>query len=294
MATTNLIAFDEIACAEGQIGLVTLQNTASLNALTLEMFQALHEKLRAWAPRPEIRVVVIQSESEKAFSAGGDVKALALETISSSATDLPEKFFWWEYATDYLVHQFPKPVLCWLDGITMGGGVGISSGASHRVVTERTKWAMPELNIGFFPDVGAGYFLNQLPEAMALFLAWTGAPLSGPDAVSLKLADHCLPSSMKNGVLNVITETAWSASHEENHWKLSELLQVSEHESATAQLPKYQERILKIVSGPTPEQTFARLLTWNDRDEWIRARVAYAAAASPLSVHLTYHHLRAT
>jgi enoyl-CoA hydratase/carnithine racemase len=292
MIEANLISFDEMTCADGKAGLITFQNAKSLNALTLEMFDDLHAKLLEWKARKDIKLVILRSSLEKAFCAGGDVKALAKKAIEYPASDLPEKFFRSEYSTDFLVHQYSKPILCWLDGITMGGGVGISNGASHRVVTERTQMAMPELNIGFFPDVGAAYFLNQLPESMALFLAWTGTPLTGSDAVHLKLADICLPSRTINGILNIITETSWSNNNEENHWMLSDLLSGSTHEAVGSPILKYHEKILRLLQAPNIEQAFAKLVTWNHDDPWVRDRVQFATRASPLSVHVTYQHLK--
>jgi enoyl-CoA hydratase/carnithine racemase len=289
---SSLITFDEINCAAGRAGVVTFNNPKSLNALTLEMFQALHSKLKEWRDDKNIRLLFFDSVTEKAFSAGGDVKVLGLRANENIDTQLVEEFFWWEYGTDYLVHSFPKPIICWLDGITMGGGVGISNGASHRIVTEETTWSMPELQLGFFPDVAAAYFLNQLPEQIALFLAWTGARITGADALHLRLADICLPSAVKDGILNVISQTEWSDNGEENHQMVGDLLGSSELEGVPTHLIQRQEQILRDLNSHSVEEALIRYLGLKTEDQWLQECMKNFRHSSPLSAHVTYQHLK--
>jgi enoyl-CoA hydratase/carnithine racemase len=294
LSKSNLVHFEEIPCTRGLLGIITLNNPSSLNALTLDMFQSMQAKLLEWRTRDDIRLVYMHSESAKAFCAGGDVKNLAIESAQNPKTDLVENFFWWEYGTDLLVHEYVKPIVCWLDGITMGGGVGLTTGASHRIVTERSLLAMPELNIGFFPDVGAGFFLNQLPEPVSLFLAWTGARLNAADALHLKLVDMCLPSKMKEGILNVITQTEWSDSDEENHWQLSNILGGAESDLPPSQMAAAQETILRDFNSQGLEDALVRYLGSNHTDKWLRGNLENFRKSSPLSAHVTYHHFKRT
>src|SRR5437879_897437 len=125
-------------------------------------------------------------------------------------------YFTTEYFVDYLIHVYPKPILCWADGITMGGGIGIMNGASYRVVTERSVLAMPEIAIGLFPDVGGTYFLNQLPAGLGLFLGLTGARFNGMDAVAIGMADGLIRAEKKTETLSGLTRLSWNTDNQRN------------------------------------------------------------------------------
>jgi enoyl-CoA hydratase len=178
----------------GRAGLVTLRNERALNALTLDMIDAIRPALDAWAADDGIASVVIEGAGERAFCAGGDVRAVALAGRSGDRT-LTRSFFWHEYRLNRAIAVFPKPYVALIDGITMGGGVGLSAHGAFQVATERTVWAMPETAIGFFPDVGASHVLNRLEPAMAAFLALTGWRLGPGDLIALGLATHYVPSA---------------------------------------------------------------------------------------------------
>ena len=172
---------------EGAWGLVTLSREKALNSLTAEMCEALDVALTGWAADDEIRAVLIEGAGERAFCAGGDIRWLA-----SAAKDDPARaasFFRREYRMNTRIQNFRKPYVALMDGITMGGGVGISAGASHRVVTDATMWAMPECGIGLIPDVGASHHLKAVGPAAALYLGLTGARLRADDLLALGLAD---------------------------------------------------------------------------------------------------------
>src|SRR5699024_3623962 len=141
-------------------------------------------QLTQWATRDDVVCVVIHGTDERAFCAGGDIINLyhAMRAADGAPSAQAEGFFASEYRLDYTIHTFPKPLLCWGTGAVMGGGLGIMAGASHRVVTENTTIAMPEVGIGLFPDVAAGWFLNRMPGRMGLFLALTGSPMNATDA----------------------------------------------------------------------------------------------------------------
>lgn len=175
-----------------RVAIVTLSRPKALNALSHDMILILGAILRRCRDDDEVVAVVLRGAGDKAFCAGGDVRSLYEKALNKDRSWV--QFFADEYRLDYAIHKFPKPVIALLDGITMGGGMGLSQGARLRVATERSKLAMPETRIGLVPDVGASHFLSRLPAGTALYLALSGTTLSGPEAVALGLADVCVTS----------------------------------------------------------------------------------------------------
>jgi len=159
------------------------------------MLRQLHASLRACADDPEITAVLLRGAGDKAFCAGGDIRALYLSLLAGDP--IHREFFVEEYALDYFLHRYPKPYIAVLNGITMGGGMGLAQGSRLRIVGERTRLAMPEVGIGLFPDVGASYFLSRLPGALGQYLALTGTTIAASDALYTGLADFYLaPTAM--------------------------------------------------------------------------------------------------
>ncbi|WP_034412199.1 enoyl-CoA hydratase/isomerase family protein [Derxia gummosa] len=173
----------------GPLGILVLDRPAALNSLTLDMVRALHRQLDIWSHDDNVQAVLLRGEGGKAFCAGGDVRAVRDWTLAGG--DAAHTFFVEEYALDLAIHRYAKPVICWMDGITMGGGMGLAQGAGLRIATPSTRVAMPETAIGYFPDVGGSWFLSRLPGALGVWLAMTGQTLAGADAVVAGLAD-CL------------------------------------------------------------------------------------------------------
>ncbi len=176
-----------------RVAVITLDRPAALNALSHAMVRELAVLIERCRHDAHIVAVVLRGAGTKGFCAGGDVRALYHEAKSGSRDWI--RFFVDEYRLDYALHTFPKPIVALMDGITMGGGMGLAQGAALRVVTERSKIAMPETRIGFVPDVGATHFLAALPVELALYIGLTGVTLSGADALTARLADLCVPSS---------------------------------------------------------------------------------------------------
>jgi enoyl-CoA hydratase/carnithine racemase len=174
-----------------RIGFITLNRPAALNALSLGMIQDLRSALANLACDPDINAVLIRGAGEKAFCAGGDIRAIY--DSYQNADGLHRDFFVTEYPLDYLMYSYPKPYIALIDGIVMGGGMGISQGSRMRIVGDRTRMAMPEVAIGFFPDVGASYFLSRLPGCLGTYLALTGVQIRAADALYAGLADAYLP-----------------------------------------------------------------------------------------------------
>lgn len=170
----------------GEIGVVTLNRPKALNALTHEMCVAFNKKLKEWAVDPGVQAVLVQGTGERAFCAGGDIVKLYNEGRAGS--DYPLNFYRDEYYLNTTIRHFPKPYIALIDGIVMGGGVGVSVHGSHRVATERTLFAMPETGIGLFPDVGGSYFLPRLEGQLGMYLGLTGARLKAGDSVYAGIA----------------------------------------------------------------------------------------------------------
>jgi enoyl-CoA hydratase len=179
----------------GGTGFITLNRPQALNALTMGMVRAMNAQLEAWAQDPAIRAVAIMGAGGKAFCSGGDVKSVAIEARATKGQGpLCREFFREEYILNYRIHAFPKPYIALIDGIVMGGGKGVSAHGSHRVVSENITFAMPETNIGFFPDVGGGYFLPRCPGQTGTYLALTSTRIGAADALYIGFATHFVPA----------------------------------------------------------------------------------------------------
>lgn len=176
----------------GGVGIVSLNRPQVLNALDLPTIRQIAAQLDAWADDPAVRAVLFRSAGGRAFCAGGDIRSLYRDALAEA----PElgQFFDEEYALDCRIHRYPKPTIALLDGVVMGGGMGIGQGCALRLVTERTRMAMPETAIGLFPDVGASFFLARLPPALANYLGLVGQTISGADALACGLADRLVRS----------------------------------------------------------------------------------------------------
>lgn len=175
-------------------GLIVLDRPKALNSLSLDMVRAITQALLAWRDDAAVGAVVIRSSSEKAFCAGGDIRFFyeAGRTTPQGGSALVEDFFTEEYSLNHLVHFYPKPYIALMDGVVMGGGMGVAQGGV-RIVTDKTKMAMPEVNIGLFPDVGGSYFLSRAPGSLGYYLGVTGVTINAADALYAGLADHYAP-----------------------------------------------------------------------------------------------------
>ncbi|HVC50726.1 MAG TPA: enoyl-CoA hydratase/isomerase family protein [Stellaceae bacterium] len=187
-------ADDIVFEVRGRLGLVTLNRPQALNAFTLDMYRRFDPVLRAWAADPAIAAVAVRGAGDRAFCAGGDIRAI-YEAGRGLGPDpsLTASFFREEYRLIRRVHRYPKPYLALIDGITMGGGAGVSLNGRYRVATERTVLAMPETGIGLFPDVGATHFLNRCPGRIGRYMGLSGARLRAADALYCGLATHFVP-----------------------------------------------------------------------------------------------------
>ena len=213
---TAPVLFETRVCQYGMsLGLATLNAPGSLNSLTLEMCELLDTQFRQWEADPDIAVVILQGAGDKAFCAGGDLRSL-YRSMQEHRGDDPlanpdaAQFFAVEYRLDYLLHNYGKPLLVWGDGIVMGGGMGLMAGASHRVVSEKSRLAMPEISIGLFPDVGGSRILQKMPGQCGLFLGLTGAQIGASDALFGKLADFQVNQADWPKVVEALLAQEWA------------------------------------------------------------------------------------
>ena len=182
-----------ISKTQGRIGHISLNRPGAIHALNLPMCEAMIAALQGWATDDAVEAVILDHSDGRGFCAGGDIRMLA--TSGAKDGKKARAFFRTEYQLNHLMHEYQKPVIAFMDGITMGGGVGISLPAQFRVVTENTRFAMPETGIGLFPDVGGGWYLSRLEGRVGQYLALTGARLDGAECLALGLATHYLPAA---------------------------------------------------------------------------------------------------
>jgi enoyl-CoA hydratase len=194
-----------IARRDGRVGRIVLNRPKALNALDLPMVRACRRALEAWRDEPHVHAVVIEGAGDRAFCAGGDVRALRQYELDGEH-HRAEAFFSEEYALNLMIATYPKPYVALIDGICMGGGIGVSVHAPYRVATEQAAFAMPETAIGFFPDIGATFFLPRLPGQLGVYLGLTGARLAGADAVHAGFATHYVPRALLPGLSRVLAE----------------------------------------------------------------------------------------
>src|SRR5436309_14496533 len=200
---------------EGGVATVILNRPQALNAFTLDMYRRFDPMLRAWADDPAVHAIVIRGAGGRAFCAGGDIRAIyeAGRGLSGDRA-LTAVFFREEYELIRQIHRFPKPYLAIIDGITMGGGAGVSVNGAWRIATERTMLAMPETGIGLFPDVGATRFLNLAPGHIGRYLALTGARLGPADARYCGFATHFVPRELVAALVEALGHMTWRIGEE--------------------------------------------------------------------------------
>ncbi len=194
-----------VADRDQRIGRIRLNRTAALNALDLSMVRAIRAALDTWHDAPAVHAVVIESTDSRSFCAGGDVRAMRAAALAGDDAAI-FSFFSEEYALNRTIAEYPKPYIALVDGISMGGGIGISVHGSARVATEHALFAMPETAIALFPDIGASYLLPRLPGALGSWLALTGTRLQGADAVHAGLATHFVPRARLSALSRALAE----------------------------------------------------------------------------------------
>jgi enoyl-CoA hydratase len=264
---------------ESGVGRITLNRPKALHALNRAMCEAMTEALLAWRADDGVKSVLIDHAGERGFCAGGDIRMIA----ESGAGDASEAkaFFKVEYRLNHLMFEYPKPITAIVDGIVMGGGVGISEPADVRIATERTTYAMPETGIGLFPDVGGGWFLPRLPGQTGVWLALTGARLKAADTVFLGIHSHYLPADALDAFRLIL---AADPAHP------VDVADGLEADPGEAPVEAHLAAIDRLFAFDTVEAIFAALEA--DGSDWALAQLATLKTKSPQSLKVTLRQLR--
>jgi len=272
-----------VSSVRGVVGMLTLNRPKALNALNLEMIQSLTPILKEWeAGKDGVQVVVIKGEGGKAFCAGGDIRAIT----EVPGGDMQKQFFVEEYQLDHLVGRLTIPYVAIMNGITMGGGVGISVNGKYRVATEKTVFAMPETGIGLVPDVGGGYFLPRMTGQLGMFLGLTGHRLKGWDCLHAGVATHAVRGDMVDQLEDALANLE---SGELVQKVLDEFLAMEAKEH-TFSLTKHMEEINRTFNGDTVEQIVKRLES--EESEFSSKALKTIKTASPTSLKVAHRQIR--
>jgi enoyl-CoA hydratase len=268
-----------LARIESGVGRITLNRPKALHALNRAMCEAMIEALQAWRDDDSVKSVLIDHSGERGFCAGGDIRMIAESGAGDASA--AKAFFDTEYKLNHLLFEYPKAVTAIVDGIVMGGGVGISEPADVRIATERTTYAMPETGIGLFPDVGGGWFLPRLPGQTGVWLALTGARLKAADTVFLGIHTHHLSSDSVEAFRAILSaDPAYPI----------DVADGLEEDAGEAPVEAHLEAIDRLFAFDTVEEIFAALEA--DGSEWALAQLATLKTKSPQSLKVTLRQLR--
>ncbi|GAA3546976.1 enoyl-CoA hydratase/isomerase family protein [Zobellella aerophila] len=293
----SCVIFSEHQGHDGKrIAEIRLNAERTLNALTLEMIELIQPRLEAWREDPRVVAILLDSAGRKAFCAGGDIVRLYQSMQGEGERDFPMRYFMHEYQLDYSFHTYPKPVICWGSGIVMGGGMGLLSGCGHRIVTESSHLAMPEVSIGLYPDVGASWFLNRLPRGLGDFIALTGCAINAPDALYLGLADRALRTELHDELLPRLLAQDWQGGDAGR--VVSQVLRELEQESSPrfaeldSPLRRHRELIRQLMDRDGLAAQVAAILSLELDDGWFQRAQKNLANGSPLAMAMTHEQLR--
>jgi enoyl-CoA hydratase len=272
---------DVIVGQHGSLRRITLNRPKALNAITLDMVVTMTALLREWAGDPAVGAVMIDGAGGRAFAAGGDIRALYDAAKSGGA--LPAQFWATEYKLNVLIARYPKPVIAIMDGLVMGGGVGLSAHASHRIVTEHSSVAMPEVAIGYFPDVGACFVLARSPGFTGTYLALTGARASAADAIYCGLADLHIPSGK-------LDELPAALANARGMFDVKARLDKFTAPPTAGSLATARRWIDRCYGADTVEEIVARLAASEENEA--RAALDTMSKVSPTSLKITLRNIR--
>lgn len=299
---TSSVLTEVIATNSGsKIAIATLNQPETLNGISLPMCNLLTQALNEWQDDDDIVMVILRGAGDRSFCAGGDLHSIyqgMLDNTSGSAwgNDYAKEFFDVEYRLDYQIHTYNKPIMCWGSGIVMGGGVGLMMGASHRVVTDTTRFAMPEITIGLFPDVGGTWMLSRLPNGVGNFLALTGAQIGASDCQFLGLADYGVLAENYDDIVNDLKQVKWSDNNLDNSSLLSATLnkhRVNNNEPGPLQ--QNYDLIRQNCSDTDHKKVFQAIKDLsNTEDQWLQRAAKTFSAGAPSSALLSFTLLQKT
>ncbi len=291
MSDSTVVAFDYLPLPDGRrLALATLDSERSLNALTLDMVDALLPQLAAWAGDDSVAMVLLRGRGDRAFCAGGDVRRLTEAARTGEGDRLyPGRFFAREYRLDYAIHRFPKPLLVWGTGVVMGGGLGLFSGARFRVATDTTRMAMPEITIGLYPDVGGSYFLSRLPGRLGLFLGLSAQQFGGADARYLGLATHVLSATGWQALLDGLQAMNWAGDALAQTEAVDQVLQMlALTDLASGPVQQHEAEINRLASHDSLQALDSAWRSTTPEDAWLARGVTNYRAGSPTSAALIW------
>jgi len=279
-----------LATVRNHVGHLTLNRPAGLNALTLPMVRQLQQQLDAWAVDPQVHAVALRGEGPKGFCAGGDIRSL--HDSFKAGDSLHRDFFVEEYALDLCIHHYRKPIVALMDGFTLGGGMGLAQGAELRVVTERSRLAMPETGIGYFPDVGGSYFLSRIPGELGTYLGVSGVQIQAADALYCGLADWHVDSARLSTLDERLNTLKWSEHPlKDLQGVLARLgTQALDNPPLAALRPAIDHFFALPDVASIIEQL--RAVTVGDSHEWALKTADLLATRSPLAMAVTLEMLR--
>ncbi|CAM2784284.1 enoyl-CoA hydratase [Legionella steigerwaltii] len=278
---TDEVLFEQ----EGSLGVITLNRPRALNALTLNMILNMQRQLSLWKEDESIHAVVVRAVPGNAFCAGGDIRSLYLAGQVNDAEQM--QFFWHEYRLNHFIHHFGKPYISLIDGIVMGGGVGISMHGSHPIASERFVFAMPETSIGFFPDIGASYLLARCPGYLGIYLGLTGNRLGSHDAVKTGLVKKIVASEQMPAVYDALMNEDLSTDAFE---QVNQCLQRFTFVPSTEEISQIKPLIDVCFAHPTIEMIRDSLQSAGT--VWAEAVDNTLAQKSPLSLKVTLAQLQ--
>ncbi len=276
------IIFETLSGEHGDIGLITLNRPKMLNALNQSMCIAMDAQLWQWQQDDQIKAVVIRGAGDRAFCAGGDIRSL----YALKDEPIPEKpFFWYEYRLNHRIFHFPKPYIAFLDGLTMGGGVGLSVHGDFRIGTEKLQFAMPETGIGFFPDVGGSYFLPRCPGRIGWYLALSGQAVGLTDAKEAGVVTHQVMSAQLPELLAALVATPWA-----DNLSLTAANTIAQFPSP-AVAGDLAERRIQIDACFSQSSVIAIMEQLQQGDSWAKATAQLLSTRSPTSLQVTFAQL---
>jgi enoyl-CoA hydratase/carnithine racemase len=281
------------------VGIITLDKIQALNALDLPMIRLITPKLVEWRNDDNVVAVVMRGKGDKAFCAGGDVVSMhtAMKNSPNKTPDMLFEFFSEEYRLDYMIHTYSKPFVVWANGFVMGGGMGLMNGASHRVVTESSRIAMPEITIGLFPDVGGTWFLPKMPNKTGMFFGLTGANINAIDALYLGLADAFIAHDNYDQFVDELSKLDWTDTNVDNQRDQVTSLCQKMQEADAALMPNnnveaHQAIIDELMTGDSVHQIIANMEKADlSDDKWLNRAKKSLLNGSPITAHIVFEQL---
>ena len=292
---SELLLFETIHGTHGNIAKITLNNPKALNALNIEMIDAMQTALDTCENDDGIKAVFLQGAGEKAFCAGGDVVGLYHSMQVTAKGDIPKsaaQFFTKEYKLDYRLHTFSKPIISWGSGIVMGGGIGLAAACSHRIVTEKSMYAMPEVTIGLYPDVGASWFFNRMPPKIGLFLGLTGSRLNASDAIFAQLADFFLLNEYKDELLSDLSEIEWNNPHCDVQNVIKNLTGFSDDEAPACNIRDNYDEIQYLLEHCDLAAIVNNLTNIEPKSKWLAFAQKGFLNGCPMTYRLVYEQIK--